>query len=176
MTKRARKIIIAVMLLFLTVGVTMFFKYTKREEANKNKDIIDIKITEFNIPNRVVLNTETGIYIGNNLKELENGFFDIKILNKNNYVEVYLNKLWYETYGNDYIQDEYLARICRKLSEELNKKVQEADLENILYKYIKDNYLNVRSGETVECVLTKKYVFELDFKEDAVRLSIRGNE
>lgn len=176
MTKRVRIVVITVTVLVFLAGLGVFLNCKKKEDNISYKNTATIKITEFNLNNRAVLNTESGIYVGNNLKELENGFYDIKIVNKNNYVEVYFNKLWYETYGDDYIQDEYLAKICRKLSEGLENGTQEVDFENILYKYIKDNYLSVRGGKTAEKLSTEKYILELDFKQEGVRLSIRGNK
>lgn len=148
--------------------------------SNNNNDVNDtlpenvVKITSFNIEGREILKVDDEIYVGNNLKELQNNFYDIKIQNTNDGANVYLNKLWYENYGDDYIQDEYLAEICRQLSGNLNIQSGAEQFEYVLYKYIKDNYVKVRQNETIEQIVTDKLTLNLKLEDYVVKLEIRG--
>ena len=108
-------------------------------------------------------------------KELENNFCDIKIQSTDNGVVIDLNKLWYETYGEDYIQDDYLAQICREITNRLNVKGDSEQIEYAMYKYIKDNYIKVREGESIEEILTDEINMKLVLEEQTVKLIIRGS-
>lgn len=133
-----------------------------------------LQITDFIIEDRTTLKQDGKLLVGYNLKELENNFYDIKIENTDKGVELYLNKLWYENYGQDYIQDDYLAKICRELSKRLNIQYDTTQLEYVLYKYIKDNYLKVKQNEKIEKLLTDKLSLEFNQEESIAILIIRS--
>jgi len=165
--------IILICLLCLSLILYLMLNKTNNKQT---ESLSDIQIAKFNIKDRAILKRDSDIYVGNNLKELENNFYDIKISNTEYGVVIYLNKLWYATYGNDYIQDEYLARICRELSIGLNVENNEQQFEYVLYKYIKDNYMKIRQNEQVEEILTDKLNIKLELEDNIVKLIIqRGN-
>ena len=168
-------IVIAIVLICVTLVIAIMFK-NKEEINNKSKSMQTIQITDFNIDNRVTLKKENNLLLGNNTKELENNFYDIKITNTSEGVEVYLNKLWYENYGQDYIQDEYLAKICRELSSKLNVQETTEEFEYLLYKYVKDNYIKVRQGENIEEIQTDKLSLKFELEDSVAKLIIRGCE
>ena len=171
-----KKVIIITLAMVIILGLVLYFvpqSSNKAELAVENNTVI--QITDFNIEGRKSLKIDNIIYVGNNLKELKNNFYDIKIQSTESDVVVYLNKLWYENYGEDYIQDEYLAKICRELSSRLNMQNDTEQFEYVLYKYIKDNYIKVRQNETVEEILTDKLNLKLELRDDVVKLIIRGN-
>ena len=168
-------IVIAIVLICVALVIAIMFK-NKEEINNKSKSMQTIQITDFNIDNRVTLKKENNLLLGNNTKELENNFYDIKITNTSEGVEVYLNKLWYENYGQDYIQDEYLAKICRELSSKLNVQETTEEFEYLLYKYVKDNYIKVRQGENIEEIQTDKLSLKFELEDSVAKLIIRGCE
>lgn len=177
MLKNKKKIIVIVIIIFvcLVVCLWMMLKKAQRNE-NKVENPINLHIAHFNIEGRATLMVGDSICLGNNIKELENGFYDIKILNNEYGVEVHLNKLWYDSYGKDFIQDEYLAKICREISNRLNAKNNKAQLEYVLYKYIKDNYINVKQNEHVQEIVTDELKLGLELEDSIVKLIIqRGN-
>ncbi len=169
-----KRIVIALMLLII-IGLTIYFcqdKATKQKATVSN----NIQIMQFEIEERTILKKDNAIYVGNNLKEVENNFYDIKILNTQDGIVIYLNKLWYEAYGKDYIQDDYLARICRELSNRLQVENNAEQFEYVLYKYIKDNYVKVRQNEVIEKITTDKFNLSFGLEDNVVKLIIqRGN-
>lgn len=168
--------ITVVIIIAILFGCFMLSNKSKqKEEKGKDMDLKQVQITNFSIQDRVVIKKNNAIYVGNNQKELENDFYDIKIENKQEGIVVYLNKLWYESYGHDYIQDEYLARICRELSYRLNMESKEEQFEYVLYKYIKDNYMKVRQNEQVEKIMTDSLNLEFKLEESIVKLVINTN-
>lgn len=146
----------------------------RKPKTEETKAIEKIKITNFSVKDRIVIHKNNSIYVGNNIKELENDFYDVKIMNNENDVEVYLNKLWYKTYGSDYIQDEYLAAICRQLAANINIASSKDNLEYFIYKYIKDNYTKVRDGEKIEVLGVESLELALEYYKGMAKLTIRG--
>ncbi len=177
MKTNMKKIVIALVIIIAVVLITVFIPKLRSKDNNEKQEVYSnsFQITDFSIENRTVLKKDNAIYVGNNIKELENNFCDIKIQNVEDGVVIDLNKLWYETYGNDYIEDNYLAQICRELTYRLNVKGDSEQIEYAVYKYIKDNYIKVREGATVENVLTDEINMKLVLEEQIVKLIIRGS-
>ena len=176
--KNINKKYIALAVIIVLVLTTLFILNLNGNENNEKQQVSSsnlFQITDFNIKNRTVLKKDNAIYVGNNIKELENNFCDIKIQNTENSVVIDLNKLWYETYGNDYIQDDYLAQICREITNRSNVKGDSEQIEYAMYKYIKDNYIKVREGESVEVILTDEISMKLALEEQIVKLIIRSS-
>lgn len=164
----AMAVLIIIGLIFLLINVLTIKDNT--EVVNEN----NIRITDFELEDRTIIKTNKGIYVGSNEKELENNFYDIRITNTENTIHVYLNKLWYETYGKDYIQDDYLARICRELANRLNVDSEAEQFEYVLYKYVKDNYIKVRQNELIDEMLMERFSLKLELEDDIVKLIIRS--
>lgn len=171
MKLKTSHIIICIIVILIIVAFLIFSKNGKNNET-KAIAVNNIQITSFNIENRTSHIKDNVIYVGNNIKEIENGFYDLKIIN-NDGVEIYLNKLWYENYDNDYIQDEYLAKICREIVNRLNIDCNKEELEYTLYKYIKDNYLNTREGKTVSKLSLEDLEISLVLSESIPKLEIK---
>lgn len=178
MTKNVKKIIIVVSIILVATLIIVFILNMSSKKNNEIQQVSSsnlFQITDFNIKNRTVLKKDNAIYVGNNTKELQNNFCDIKIQNTDNGVAIDLNKLWYKTYGDDYIQDDYLAQICREITNRLNVKGDSEQIEYAMYQYIKDNYIKVRESETVEDILTDEINMKLVLEEQIVKLIIRGS-
>ena len=169
--------IVEFIFVLLVIALVIYLVWPKKEVETSYKQKVNVlQITEFIMPDRTVIKKKQEIYVGNNEKELDNGFYDIKIENTSYGVSVYLNKLWYETYGKDFIQDEYLARICRELTYRLNIQNTDQEFEYMLYKYIKDNYVKVRQSEPVEELKTNVINLELELYDNMVKLTIKRGE
>lgn len=150
---KKRLTILTIGVLVLLIIVTILLLRIKSDKSISETRNIITDIEQINIQNRAKLIIQDGVLIGESIKQLENGYYDFKLSNKNNILEISLNKLWYEEYGLDYIQDDYLAKICREIAKCI-KNVEyveyKEEFEYQLYKYIKDNYLIVKQGGNVE--------------------------
>lgn len=147
-----KKIVIFIALIILLV-ICVILVVNRSEKCighDKNNRVLGINLQQFSLENRAKLLKNNTLFVGNNVKELENGYYDFKLQNAENTVVITLNKLWYEEYGVDYIQDEYLAKICREIAKRLNVNVEKLELEYQLYKYIKGNYVQVKDGNKGE--------------------------
>ena len=122
----------------------------KKEKNNEQENETKIDISAFKIKDRVRLVKDNKIYIGENLKELENNFYDMKISTLNTGIELTLNKLWRYEVNNEYIEDEYLIEIVDKVVELLEIKNVKEDVSYELYKYIKQNFLKIKNNENVQ--------------------------
>ena len=161
--------------LFILLTLILLFYYFKIKHDTQAKEIKNnVSIIDFRIPERFCTKVDNTILVGENEKEIENGFFDIKIINNNKQVEIYLNKLWYKNYGTDYIQDDYLANICRKIASNLNVDTNNDELEYTLYKYIKENYIKSRQNQTIEKICLENMTILLTLEDNMSKLIIQG--
>ena len=173
------------MVIIVVVILIIFSTILKIKNINVNKieikdKINKIELKEFKIKDRLSITKNNAIYIGNNEKELENDFYDLKIIVVEGALKVYLNKLWHTQYGKDYIEDNYLVSICRELVKNLEFSkdeylIDDANFEYVLYKYIKDNYIAIRSGENVKGIVLENVSIELQNSENIPLLIIRGD-
>ena len=171
MNKYIKLGIIVLLALLTMLGIAcVVLKSTISEEQSK----AILKIVDFEIKDRICIKQGETIYLGNSKKEIFNDFYDVKVVNKESSVDIYLNKLWYENYGQDFIQDEYLARICRKIIENFEPKSNKEEAEYMLFKYIKDNYVQVRDNAEVQKVEIENMVFSLVCDSSMAKLIIEG--
>lgn len=148
--KKERGVIFIVLIILILNIIFAFCMLRKENEKTKNTLDTSVNLQNFYIENRTRLFLNDELLVGENKKELENGYYDFKVAKSKDGLIIYLNKLWYGEYEQDYIQDEYLAKICRGLVKCLNVEDENEEIEYQLYKHIKENYLDIRNGEKKE--------------------------
>lgn len=144
-----RKKILMLALLLSIVGVCIFVICIdiKSNKETITKKTLNIDLQNFNLKDREKLFIGNELLIGQTINELENGYYDFKVTSRDDELIITLNKLWYQEYGEDFIQDEYLAKICREIVRCLETDLDKEELQYQLYKYIKDNYAIVKKGK-----------------------------
>lgn len=158
---KKREWLIFVLLIILIIVIIFAFCVLKKDRASVNKlPNISIDLQNFYIENRTRLFVSDELLIGENEKELQNGYYDFKISKNSEALIVYLNKLWYGEYDGDNIQEEYLAKICKELVKCLNIECEKQEVEYQLYKYIKENYLDIRKGENKGQIKVDKIIID----------------
>ncbi|MBR6688650.1 MAG: hypothetical protein IKL68_01375 [Clostridia bacterium] len=143
-------IVLVALLVCISFILCMYNKIKNDEKIEEKNNLEIIDINAFEIKDRIKFVKNNTVYIGENLKELENDFYDIKISALNSGLEVTLNKLWRYKVNKDYIEDEYLIEIVDKVVGLLNVSTINEDVSYELYKYIKQNFLKVKNHEQVE--------------------------
>ncbi len=163
-----------VALLIISFFICVSLIRNVESKNGKEKDIIDvIDLSGFEIKNRARFVKDKTVYIGENLKELENAFYDIKISTLNNTLEVTLNKLWRVKWDQDYIEDEYLIEIVECIVNTLKIENVKEDVEYELYKYIKQNFLKVKNNENVSKLELENITVTAEHKEGECVLYIK---
>lgn len=156
---KCKWLIIVIIIVIIYISFLLCISNIKRikiEDKNRlNKEIININA--FEIKNRMKLIKNNMVYIGENLKELENNFYDIKISTLDTGLEITLNKLWRYKVNKEYIEDDYLIEIVDQVVELLKIDNVKEDVGYELYKYIKQNFLKVKSGETAEILELEEF-------------------
>lgn len=166
---------VVVIILVLVLAVFIGILCIKNKNKTKEKLVtVNIDLNSISIKNRESLLKDNILYIGENKKQLENGYYDIKIVNEKNRVIVYLNKLWYAQIDNNYIQDEYLVNLTRQIALGLSNVKNRSDLEYVLFKYIKDNYISSRNKSNVENVYYENLIVSLTEEDSMSKLVIEG--
>ena len=178
-----KKWMLTVVAVAIVIVIVMISVCLKSKEINTSKIKMSntniIRLNRFELKDRAKLTKGNVIYIGENNKELQNGFYDLKIVLNTNEIRVYLNKLWHKECNESYIEEQYLANICRELVNNLefskNKELENKDdLEYVLYKYIMDNYVLIRQGIKSSSIQTDNIIIELENVENIPVLIIRG--
>ena len=158
---KKRDWLIFVVLIILILVIIFSFCVLKNDKTKENNfQNLNIDIQNFQLENRAMLFNNNELLIGENQKELQNGYYDVKVLKVSNGLMVYLNKLWYEKHEEDNIHEEYLAKICRELVKCLNVQSENEEIEYQLYKYIKENYLDIRNGENKDKIKVDKVIID----------------
>ena len=109
-----------------------------KEETKLNISLARIEHSiKSNISSREVFKRNNAILIGENIKQLENNYYDIKIcMNSQNItIDININKLWKE-FNSDLYQEEYLNQLDKCISDILEIKLDNSKLK----KYILDGY------------------------------------
>lgn len=102
-------------------------------DNNKNYIINDFE-------NRVGVIKNNNILIGTNLKELENGYYDICISLNENKLEVSIAKLWKEVNSKEVYDKYYIKELAICILDICKKNYTELEIQT-LEKYLLDSYL-----------------------------------
>ena len=142
MYKKRKCYLVLVIIILLCCFVFEVCKYKEEKtESNESFYVSYYRIKEVlenNVSDRVILTFNDTIFVGNGKKELENGYYDLKICKDNKYLEIYINKLW-KAFDEKLYQEEYINQLVLSLLDiyELNKN----KYKNLLYDYIVEGYL-----------------------------------
>lgn len=169
-------------------------KYKKQNEKSEQKiDIVELYKKRFSdkdfyiklqksIANRYIyINDETNeIIVGNNKKEIENGYFDVKItISKDNKLNIFINKLFKEksningVYDVDYFEE--LFNIFVYYTKDIISEEEYIDIKN----KVLESYINIRYVETVDntfkkinlkCICLTKFNIELNIENNMLKV------
>lgn len=105
-----------------------------------------------NMKDRCVLKANTSVLIGENSKQLENGFYDIKFELKSKSLIVYVNKLW-KVFNEELYEEEYINEVMIALQ----KIIDVSDDLNELRTCLKSEYIKTKKNEEIQ----NKNTFEI---------------
>ena len=137
MKNKVLKIIITSALLLITIMALVISKNgnkSKKEDSNNIYENINV------FTNRVTLKSDECVYLGNNLKELDNGFFDICIKNKEEKLIIIVNSL--SKNKVDIIESEYINELVNYIKMTINSNLDEIRLNETIRKL----YIKLRSN------------------------------
>lgn len=120
------------------------------------------------------------VVVGNNKNEVDNGYFDIKILNDGK-INVYINKLFKDKFSNENLIDYiYLDELINSLNKIFNMNLDDEAINNIK-KLVGDKYIKLRETENVdnvnksikeEIIMVQNYSIKLDYMDNMLMLAI----
>lgn len=118
----------------------------------KDKQEINLNYLYECIDDRACITQEQVMLIGENEKELQNGYYDFKIENVERGIKAYINKLWYRKFNENMYEQEYAKKIyeyiSKVLSSRANVKLNENE-EKWIYDSICESYVRVKNGENI---------------------------
>ena len=151
--KEKSKIVIkiAILLSFIAIFLVIIQAFSGKKYNNELNNRItnkEINISEYriksmfnkNIRNRIIMEVDNKVLVGETDKQIENEYYDIKAyIQNNNSVVIYLNKLWKE-FDIRLYEEEYLTEVVESIKDILDINVP---LEKI-YDYILSGYLEAK--------------------------------
>lgn len=170
-------------MIFTFILKEALYNINKEDKSFTKNKYIDIGVGIENMySNRYVdiSKEKQQVVVGNNKNEVDNGYFDIKILNDGK-INVYINKLFKDKFSNknliDYI---YLDELINSLNKIFNMNLDDEAINNIK-KLVGDKYIKLRETENVdnvnksikeEIIMVQNYSIKLDYMDNMLMLAI----
>ncbi len=173
-----------IFLVLISLGFFISNSHISKSNNDSNKtNTLDISIYRIekcinkNISNREIIISEEKIKVGENQKQIENGYYDIEIFLKDKNIVISLNKLWKE-FNEKLYQEEYILEVAKTIEEFLEIKNETIKIcEFICNGYImakfNDDYSKV--SKTNELYLGK-YKFDSKIKDKQFVITIYLNK
>ncbi|MBR5227723.1 MAG: hypothetical protein IKV94_03705 [Clostridia bacterium] len=132
------KVIVFVTLLLILIIVRFVTNINNEQES-----LGEFRIVRECLDERFCKCEEDVIIIGNNEKQIQNGFYDVKIAIKNQSLTVNLNKLWYKKFNENLYEIEYVDWLISYIEKSTNFKFSKEEKENLSQKII-SKYTSVK--------------------------------
>ena len=119
--KRRIKIIYLIGIFIAFTLVIFALKYHMKSAKSKEDTSLNISFTRINdvlnrnITDRKIVLRDMVIFIGTSEKEIDNGYYDVKIYKENDIFKIHINKLWKE-YNDELYEDKYLDELVYSIS------------------------------------------------------------
>lgn len=170
-------------MIFTFILKEALYNINKEDKSLKKNKYIDIGVGIENMySNRYVdiSKEKQQVVVGNNKNEVDNGYFDIKILNDGK-INVYINKLFKDKFSNENLIDYiYLDELINSLNKIFNMNLDDEAINNIK-KLVGDKYIKLRETENVdnvnksikeEIIMVQNYSIKLDYMDNMLMLAI----
>lgn len=153
--KLSRKVMSLLLLVCVLLLLGFLFLWMNKTKVSKNNNNSNktlnvsseriITILNENITGRCIINSGNVILVGANKKQLENGYYDIKIEienaeKKDNKIKIYINKLWKEFNSSLYEQV-----YAEEVAVSVNKICKICDNTMELKQFLIDKYSEAKS-------------------------------
>ncbi len=170
-------------MIFTFILKEALYNINKEDKSLKKNKYIDIGVGIENMySNRYVdiSKEKQQVVVGNNKNEVDNGYFDIKILSDGK-INVYINKLFKDKFSNENLIDYiYLDELINSLNKIFNMNLDDEVINNIK-KLVGDKYIKLRETENVdnvnksikeEIIMVQNYSIKLDYMDNMLMLAI----
>lgn len=170
-------------MIFTFILKEALYNINKEDKSFTKNKYIDIGVGIENMySNRYVdiSKEKQQVVVGNNKNEVDNGYFDIKILSDGK-INVYINKLFKDKFSNENLIDYiYLDELINSLNKIFNMNLDDEAINNIK-KLVGDKYIKLRETENVdnvnksikeEIIMVQNYSIKLDYMDNMLMLAI----
>lgn len=143
------------LIVFVLSGVIICIVFNKK--INKE---ISLSVMHQCIENRACLDKEKELLIGNSEKELENNYYDIKVIEQNGKIYLYINKLWKTEFVEQLYEERYVNELVEYVACVVNKTYK---LDTVSFKNaVVSGYIASKNGS--------EYAFEINDKNINIKL------
>lgn len=95
------------------------------------------------ITNRTCIVEDKQVKVGNNEKELQNGYYDILLETDELVLKMYINKLWKREFNVELYENEYVNQVSNYLVANTNCNLSKEEIAEIITK----GYVAAKNGE-----------------------------
>lgn len=155
--KRRVITVLTLLIIFSLVMVCAFYldrQYTQNDKVETVSCIDD----------RVCIEEQQIIKIGNNEKELQNGYYDLLLEENESGFEVYINKLWKKEYNETLSEMSYVDELTKFLLSRVSSDVSVSEFSS----YIVEGYTLAKNGE--------EYIKELNLGQEIIMFESKNYE
>lgn len=140
-------------ILCLVLVLMLMPKDTKKEQ---------LVLPSFEYKKTVSKLSKMSLIVGSNLKEIQNGYYDFKIINYVNYIKVYINKLWVNFESSQLVEDEYLDKLLTYCSDVIYfEKAKVKPIVKQLYYDIKNMKVDINMEKSIDNIRLYKSDMQL---------------
>ena len=143
------KLIIIFIIVFVFLLLVICLNFGNKLNSNNSVNNTVNNQNKINNINKFILNTnckdiknrytyiksENEVIVGNNIQEVNNGFYDMCIINENNQIIIKLNKLFIDFNVDNIYDEEYLNNILIYLNNLINLDMDITTLKKYIIKY-----------------------------------------
>lgn len=174
-------------LIVLIIVITCIFYALNQERININKKEVqkfnkDKKINYIynfalsNIKDRTIKFINNIVYIGENQKEIENGFYDIAIYEEKENIYIEITKLWKSINEIGDINEKYLYEILSAVNIYNLNNTSLKDIKQLIQK----NYLIYLNNNRKDCLQSRQNICGVDIemlcKNKSFTIKLKGVE
>lgn len=152
--------------MFIILLIFNIFKNTKTRNQISNK-YLDTNFEKYDISGRIEIVSDRSLLIGKNIKELENGYFDVKIERNQDGFIIYINKLVKSDISDSFIDKDYLI--------EVNNIIYDITGVDSLIELIKNKFLCLRENKNLDDASMAEISEKFSIKDNKVRFDCEDN-
>lgn len=162
-----------IILIFLILVILAAFKYISNHTIERSIG------NEFKVncmDDRCCVYTNDTISIGNNEKELNNGFYDVLFEREDTGLVIHVNKLWKDVFNENLYEEEYVKFVEKNILQFVGNKSDNKDTSGLLEGYVVDGYKASKNGlEYIKEIKLNNYSILFESKNHELLIEVKNS-
>lgn len=160
MKKKVVYLTILSVICMLSIG--LYIKNYKKDKASNRSVKLECMDT------RKCIYKEDMFLVGNNEKELSNGYYDVLFETSDEGVIIYVNKLWRNVFSEKLYENEYVEFVSRCIWRYLTNEKENIQINDDIKRYIIEGYCSSKKG--------LEYTKDIKLKKSSILFTSKNHE